>query len=563
VADVLVVVGLAGQKLAVMRAEGAQQRRGVGVDSSSSSSSTSQAAPPTPSPVLRSAAVVAPAVPSAPTSSCSRLAGPSTSATTPLANSNSSASDTPATGAPSTLDSTREASAGGLPAPPHRQERVRVRGRRRAAVRRRCGSMLGRIVLNWRWILAICIFVSGQMVELVALGFASQTQVVAMGNFGLPWNAVISVLVFKEEFAVFPRHRGWKFLWQWDLFAMATLILGATMVVLFAPLSPNDSDFDADMLLEMWVEFPYAGFGIGAVVVAVACGASAWRNWNSEAEVGNWNCVMLACICALLSSFTVTMSKVTTILIKEAAARESNPYTRAGPLLMTLSWVVMLVSSMCLINVSLGRYEQGLFFPIYEVLSSTLTIVSGILYYKTYDKFVDTDAVGFVFGVIIMVLGIWLTSAREHKNVEELERNLDKQLRTFDNLLAQANAGAGRGGRQGHRRRHRRRGSEGQHRSRRRHSHQRHQRRRASANAAGGVGAGEVANNLTTPLLLAAVEHDVRVHASEEEEEGGGEVDCGNNAINASHVNVSVNVYASASASDGDVDSGGSAAALC
>ena len=99
---------------------------------------------------------------------------------------------------------------------------------------------------------------------------------------------------------------------------------------------------------------------------------------------------------------------------------------------MTVFWVVDLLSNLFLINLGLRNFELSVFIPIYNVLGVVLTIVAGMLYYKTFNNFKHGgDVAGFASGLGVLVLGLFLTSKREHRSKTEIQEEFDHLLEDY------------------------------------------------------------------------------------------------------------------------------------
>ena len=104
-----------------------------------------------------------------------------------------------------------------------------------------CGAKCG----GWRWLLAMTVFMGGQIVQTVAYAFGTQTLVSAVSNVSLVVNVVVAHYAFGEHFAVRPVHSfGFKWLQGWDLGAMVILIAGSVVTAVYAPVSKTAHEYD-------------------------------------------------------------------------------------------------------------------------------------------------------------------------------------------------------------------------------------------------------------------------------------------------------------------------------
>uniref|UniRef100_A0A7S2SER4 Magnesium transporter n=1 Tax=Mucochytrium quahogii TaxID=96639 RepID=A0A7S2SER4_9STRA len=288
---------------------------------------------------------------------------------------------------------------------------------------------------NFGWLMGLLIFALGNIFELVALSFASQTDIALLSNCTLIWNAVISVFIFKEDFNMRPVYRecSTRFFQRWDAFHCFVLIVGSGVAVMFTPDPPKEEDPDAKELLHMWTAAPYCYWGAFMVVAMFFTALFLVKNWRNL-KTGNLNAALIAGLCGFVAAFCVTLSKVATTLISKSISGE-NQFDSPEAIFMVALWAFMLVSQLALLNVGLGAFEQGVVIPIYEIVGTIATIISGLLFYKTYNKFDQTDWTGFSMGVLMMCWGVWLVAHREVHTQQELSDNLHKNLSAVDDLL--------------------------------------------------------------------------------------------------------------------------------
>ena len=130
------------------------------------------------------------------------------------------------------------------------------------------------------WSVSLLVYIGGQLVQLAALAFASQTLVSALSNISLVTNVCVAHSWFGEPFATCPAGAGstqkaapaarsnscphccgrvWRMLLGWDLAAMCILGAGSTAVVLFAPVAP-DTEYTIDQLKSLFFTPVYFAF---------------------------------------------------------------------------------------------------------------------------------------------------------------------------------------------------------------------------------------------------------------------------------------------------------------
>ena len=279
---------------------------------------------------------------------------------------------------------------------------------------------------NPRWIAAFFIYALGQALELVALGLASESTVVAIGNLTLVFNAIASVYVFGEDFALTPRYTGLKIFQEWDAFNLFLLVSGSALTVAYAPIftDAEESELDADELRKMWVESPFIYFNLLVTFSLFILSYFCYKNFQNKDEPKAP--MFLASVLSIMAAFSVTLSKVVTELFSKSLEVE-NQFVDVGALFMLSVWLVLLIMQLVLLNVGLRNFEQGVFVPMFETMSASITIVFGLMYFKSYNDFTGLrEITGFISGVIILILGLFLSSRRHSITKEEMVARLER-----------------------------------------------------------------------------------------------------------------------------------------
>ena len=277
------------------------------------------------------------------------------------------------------------------------------------------------LMINWRWLISLIVFIVGSAGEMFALKFASAVVVSSISNLTLVWQVVASIYIFKEDFAFRPLNKcGRRILAGWDFAAYLILILGSFVAVVFSPPEkPGDADLTAKQLIERWGKLPFAPFAALLFAFLVFNAVMTYRYIKYKKE-GNRGAVYIGCVGGALAAFSVTLSKIVVDLISKTASGDNqfnNPYA----FIMFAAFLIDITGVVYTLNLGLKRFEAALFVPMYEILGTLLTMLSGMIYYETYTEFTPGTAVGFCAGVILMCWGIYLASLREHKTETEIQ----------------------------------------------------------------------------------------------------------------------------------------------
>ena len=197
---------------------------------------------------------------------------------------------------------------------------------------------------GWKcwWVISLAVYSTGQVGQLGALAYASQTLVSALSNVSLVTNVCVAHWCFGEPFAVCPPNRGCRggrcLFEGWDLGAMVILGVGSTGVIMFAPSSHAAAvDYTTEGLLLLFftpVYFTYFCCSSALAIFALAAiyckrddipvtpqthpphGLLYHQNRQREG-------LLYAVVTGALGSVTITISKITMLLIKETVVHES------------------------------------------------------------------------------------------------------------------------------------------------------------------------------------------------------------------------------------------------
>ena len=319
------------------------------------------------------------------------------------------------------------------------------------------------------WILSLVVYIGGQLVQMAALAFASQTLVSALSNVSLVTNVCVANLWFGEPFALCPPNRcdscrWWRFFIGWDFGAMIILAAGSTTVIVFAPSThAPERTYTTDDLLTLLCTPPYFFFLCGCIGLCLAAmGAIYFPNWcrccTGSSKVAGAAAVAAAKVAAVTSldnrriegllyaiatassgSITITLSKITMLLIKESLLHDT-PLINPTNLGFGTGLLFCALLQIKVMNDGLARHEASLFVPAMYVLNTVLTICGGELMYQTYLLLSpkQLDAYLFTGGVLVSLIGVYLLSTHSDEAAQAAllsDEQVGAGLETIENTL--------------------------------------------------------------------------------------------------------------------------------
>ena len=290
---------------------------------------------------------------------------------------------------------------------------------------------------SWRWLLAIALFVAGQVTQVVAFAFGSQSLVAAMSNLSLVTNAVVAHLWFGEPFHLRPRD-GWrdglasfppdlvKVFVGWDMGAVALVVAG-TIITGVCSTPPPAHDPRVAELRAMFLAKPYLICLVSSLALAMVA-LRELRSGKLELEtMPRRSGALYAVSAASLASVSVTLSKVSVLLLKLTVEGE-NQFHDVASFLFVTGFVGFAVINLRVLNEGLAKYEASFVIPIYYVVSTLLTILQGEVLYRTYVQlWLHLWPTGsmFLFGLGVALFGVHViaTPAEEDFDVDDMDLN--------------------------------------------------------------------------------------------------------------------------------------------
>jgi drug/metabolite transporter (DMT)-like permease len=256
------------------------------------------------------------------------------------------------------------------------------------------------------WIAGFLIFLSGQIMNMLSLGYASQPLVATVSSFQLVTNAVFAHLIFQERFG------------RMDFIATIMILFGSLGAVLSIPdpLSPNYTVGDLQQL--SWAP-SFIGWLAGVVILIVGLLAvlklsssyvSSKRSHLSAFEflifhVSDNLVFVYALLAAALGSVVQLLAKGTMQLLRLTFDGETQ-------LEFVSTWVLIVCLLVCAItnvhflNLALREADSLTVIPTYFVLNTALTVVGGLIFFETYHQFSTRSFSLFISSVLFTLCGV-------------------------------------------------------------------------------------------------------------------------------------------------------------
>ena len=292
-------------------------------------------------------------------------------------------------------------------------------------------------VVGWRWYLALALYTGGQIAQMVAYAYGTQTLVAATSNLSLVTNVVFASAIFGEPFAWRPvrdwrRHGVCGALLGWDLAVILLVIAGTFCVAVTAPV-PSARDLGADLptMERLFGGALFLGFvSVTAAVVAASLvqmlamrmrkAAAAEKDKLSDDETGggggsgggggggllrNGGALVFSAAASGTAALSVSLSKVMALLLRESFSHR-NQFTTPVAWVFAGLWLVLILANLALLNLGLSSFDSSVIIPMYYTMSTTWVIVLGEVLFRSWRHFTPLRAAGFAAGLGVSLLGV-------------------------------------------------------------------------------------------------------------------------------------------------------------
>ena len=313
------------------------------------------------------------------------------------------------------------------------------------------------------WICGTIIFVTGSLLNFAAFAFAPQSILAALEGIQFVSNIFFARVILQKPIS------------QRMYCGTATIVFGVIVTVLSASVVPT-LEASTRQLMNFWTLRLWHYYLISCVFLGMTtqiiyllytscsgarlcCGIIA-PSLPAENHVKPWT---YATFSAIFGTLSVVQAKVLSELLMLQVTNEENVFwgrlwwftyaTLFGWLLLTAVWLYRMVGVSLQLYFDTNIYSQGFsltttkqneairFFdplfiiPLLQVNFIVFGIVSGIIFFQEYQAFRLVNWIGFVGGIILLIVGIFLLSPVEMRN-DEPDRRLLRRSSHFLTPLA-------------------------------------------------------------------------------------------------------------------------------
>lgn len=256
------------------------------------------------------------------------------------------------------------------------------------------------------WVFGLSIFVAGSIFNFISFGYAAQSLLAALGSVQFVSNVVFGRFILKEIVT----HR--------ILAATALIVAGNTLTVYFS--SHSSQEYTADDLWEFY-DSTYKGFIFGECCLMLALYTSYKHIRKLEkggVEVAHAKTIkplLYATTSALVGTQSVLQAKCLSSLLRQTLVDGENQFVYAFTYSIIIAWALSMIFWMTRMNRALAKFDGLFIIPVLQVNWTFFSIIGGGVYFKEFDTFSGEQVAGFVSGLVIVFLGVYLLSPQPKK----------------------------------------------------------------------------------------------------------------------------------------------------
>ncbi len=267
-----------------------------------------------------------------------------------------------------------------------------------------------------RWVKRVgaVTFIAGGVLNFVSFGYAAQSLLASLGSVQFVTNVIFGKFVLSERVL----YRTWL--------ATLVIVVGNCMIVYYS--NRDSKEYTATELLFAYT-YDYKWYCAAALFLLLIVS----RIYNGlHRKISNlernglptprW-CTTTIALCyafssAILGTQQMLQAKCLSELLRLTAGghnQMANPFTYG----VIFIYIVATVFWLYRMNTALQRYDGLFIIPVLQVFWLVFTIVSGGIYFQEFRTFSHIQMAGFVGGVLVVFLGVYLLMPEEDRDDHE------------------------------------------------------------------------------------------------------------------------------------------------
>mmetsp|Transcript_21930 Transcript_21930/g.43544 ORF Transcript_21930/g.43544 Transcript_21930/m.43544 type:complete len:411 (-) Transcript_21930:143-1375(-) len=280
-------------------------------------------------------------------------------------------------------------------------------------------SVLGQPI----WLFGFALFLAGQVLGLVAMGFCSQSLVATLSSFSLVTNTFFAPCFLGER----PT--------RMDALSVAVIIMGSAIVVFASSHTKTKEDYDLPTLIGLYQGTAFLIYVSVSAFVIVAGLITLHRPCMERRPAplipSETSGLLPAFVAATMASLSVLFAKCSVHLLK-TSIEGTNEFVKPLTYVILSCLVVCATQSVRYLNMALQQGNILKIIPFYFVSNTVLTIAGGLIYFQDLARMSAVDVVLFMLGVLTTIVGVYVASIKlsgeeiEEDDVEASKEDGDK-----------------------------------------------------------------------------------------------------------------------------------------
>ncbi|KAK9889727.1 hypothetical protein WA026_007108 [Henosepilachna vigintioctopunctata] len=256
---------------------------------------------------------------------------------------------------------------------------------------------------DWVWWAGLLSMGLGELLNLIAYGFAPAALVTPLGALSVVISAVLASKFLQEYLTTLGK------------VGCVLCIIGSILIICNAPRDLDAEDILVTKNLEKTPVIIYTFFSSLLCIFLMCC---------LSPEYGNKFVLVYVIVCSVIGSFTVVASQVLSLSIREELQGDSLGYK---VILISFSVLITCVCiQMAYLNKALDIFGTTVVTPIYYVMFTTLVLLFNSLLFGEWKHMTAWNTIGTIVGLIIAFFAIFLLHAKKEKTgAEYLLKNGD------------------------------------------------------------------------------------------------------------------------------------------
>jgi hypothetical protein len=249
------------------------------------------------------------------------------------------------------------------------------------------------------WLAGMSLFFLGGLLNFASFSFAAQSLLAALGGVQFFSNVVFARFILKEPVS------------KNTVFATCVIVTGIFICVVFSnhatrTFTKND--------LVMLYDWPYIAF-LASLALFVVCLQLVykWYTYKLENKTPLYGTTLVRPVCfsfvsASVGTQAVLQSKCLSELLKHAVLDDTNIFEFWETYAIFFVFLLGSIFWIRRLNESLKLFDGLLIVPVMQVCWTCLAILQGGLYFKEFASFSRTQFFGFLGGVCLIVVGVYI-----------------------------------------------------------------------------------------------------------------------------------------------------------